>query len=212
QVAWPADEAPTEAEWLRAMAFGGEHVLPPRPERIESEEVLADLAARDRLSAAALEAYADCPVKWLVERLLDPEALEPDPGPVVRAGRAGDGVRDARLAPGAAPADRRPGDPRPDRPGGHLERPLPRARLQGREQRAGGREVGEGAAAPGGALHARRARAHGARAGRRRLRAAPGEGPPPARRPAQPAARGAGRGVRGHRPRERRGARAAPGP
>src|SRR5207248_1743614 len=84
QVAWPADHAPTEAEWRRAMAAAGPDVLPPRPERIESGEVLADLAARDRLSAAALEAYADCPVKWLVERLLDPEALEPDPEPLVR--------------------------------------------------------------------------------------------------------------------------------
>ena len=84
QVAWPADEAPTEAEWRRAMALTGPDVLPPLPERIDSEEVLANLAARDRLSAAALEAYADCPVKWLVERMLDPEALEPDPEPLVR--------------------------------------------------------------------------------------------------------------------------------
>ena len=84
QVAWPADEAPTEAEWRRAMALSGPDVLPPLPERIDSEEVLANLAARDRLSAAALEAYADCPVKWLVERMLDPEALEPDPEPLVR--------------------------------------------------------------------------------------------------------------------------------
>jgi ATP-dependent helicase/DNAse subunit B len=46
--------------------------------------VLAALAARDRVSAAALEAYADCPVKWLVERELRPDALEPDPEPMVR--------------------------------------------------------------------------------------------------------------------------------
>ena len=84
QVAWPPDEAPTEAEWRRAAAFEGPDVLPPRPDGIDSDEVLADLAARDRLSAAALETYADCSVKWLVERLLDPEALEPDPEPLVR--------------------------------------------------------------------------------------------------------------------------------
>jgi ATP-dependent helicase/DNAse subunit B len=84
QVAWPPDEAPTEAEWRRAVAFAGPDVSPRRPDRIDSEEVLANLAARDRLSAAALETYADCPVKWLVERLLDPEALEPDPEPLVR--------------------------------------------------------------------------------------------------------------------------------
>jgi ATP-dependent helicase/DNAse subunit B len=84
QVAWPPEDAPTEAEWRRAAALAGPDVEPPRPERIDSEEVLANLAARDRLSAAALETYADCPVKWLVERLLDPEALEPDPEPLVR--------------------------------------------------------------------------------------------------------------------------------
>jgi ATP-dependent helicase/nuclease subunit B len=84
QVAWPSEEAPTEAEWRRAVAFEGPDELPPRPERIDSPEVLADLAARDRLSAAALETYADCPVKWLVDRLLDPEALEPDAEPLVR--------------------------------------------------------------------------------------------------------------------------------
>ncbi|MEA2388519.1 MAG: hypothetical protein QOG41_1292, partial [Thermoleophilaceae bacterium] len=84
QVAWPLEQAPTEAEWRRAAAFAGPDVVPARPDRIDSPEVLADLAGRDRLSAAALETYADCPVKWLVDRLLDPEALEPDAEPLVR--------------------------------------------------------------------------------------------------------------------------------
>jgi ATP-dependent helicase/DNAse subunit B len=84
EVAWPPERAPTEVEWERAAALAGPRRAPPAPERLESEEVLASLAARDRLSAAALEAYADCPVKWLVDRLLDPEALEPDPEPMVR--------------------------------------------------------------------------------------------------------------------------------
>src|SRR5207244_12152516 len=39
---------------------------------------------RDRRSAGALETYADCPVKWLVDRWLKPDALEPDPEPMVR--------------------------------------------------------------------------------------------------------------------------------
>ncbi|MFL5779780.1 MAG: PD-(D/E)XK nuclease family protein [Thermoleophilaceae bacterium] len=84
QVAWPPDEAPTEAEWRRAQALAGPDVPPSRPGSIDSPEVREYLAARELLSAAALEAYADCPVKWMVDRLLDPEALEPDPEPLVR--------------------------------------------------------------------------------------------------------------------------------
>ena len=36
------------------------------------------------MSAAALERFADCPVKWLVESVLDPEKLAPDPEQMVR--------------------------------------------------------------------------------------------------------------------------------
>ena len=42
------------------------------------------LAERGRSRRAALERFADCPVKWLVERVLRPEALEPDPEQMVR--------------------------------------------------------------------------------------------------------------------------------
>jgi ATP-dependent helicase/DNAse subunit B len=83
-VAWTPAAAPTEVEWERAVALAGPDRSPPGPDRLEAEGVLAELAARDRLSAAALEAYADCPVKWLVERELRPDALEPDPEPMVR--------------------------------------------------------------------------------------------------------------------------------
>jgi ATP-dependent helicase/DNAse subunit B len=83
-VAWTPETAPTEVEWERAVALAGPDHSPPEPGPLESEEVLAALAARDRVSAAALEAYADCPVKWLVESELRPDALEPDPEPMVR--------------------------------------------------------------------------------------------------------------------------------
>ncbi|HEX8054877.1 MAG TPA: PD-(D/E)XK nuclease family protein [Thermoleophilaceae bacterium] len=83
-VTWAAEQAPTEVEWERAAALAGPRRSPPRPERIEAEDVLADLASTTRLSPAALESYADCPVKWLVERRLRPDALEPDPEPMVR--------------------------------------------------------------------------------------------------------------------------------
>jgi ATP-dependent helicase/DNAse subunit B len=36
------------------------------------------------VSAGALETYADCPVKWLVERELQPGRLEPESEPIVR--------------------------------------------------------------------------------------------------------------------------------
>ncbi len=39
---------------------------------------------RTILSGGALESYADCPVKWLVERELAPQRLEPEPDPIAR--------------------------------------------------------------------------------------------------------------------------------
>ena len=49
-----------------------------------SAAALAHVRHRDVVSGGALENYADCPVKWLVERQLSPEAFEPDPEPMVR--------------------------------------------------------------------------------------------------------------------------------
>lgn len=87
-VTWELDSAPTAAEWERALALavgGGE---PVRPDGLHDPAVLADLAARTTFSASALEAFADCPVKWLVDRLLDPFELEPEPEPLVRGSYA----------------------------------------------------------------------------------------------------------------------------
>ena len=36
------------------------------------------------LSPGALEAYANCPVKWLIERQLEPQPMAPDPDPITR--------------------------------------------------------------------------------------------------------------------------------
>jgi RecB family exonuclease len=36
------------------------------------------------LSAGALEAYSDCPVRWLIERELQPQPLTPQPEPITR--------------------------------------------------------------------------------------------------------------------------------
>ena len=50
--------------------------------------LLEDLAARDGVGARALENFADCPVKWLVEDLLRPAELVPDPEAMVRGSYA----------------------------------------------------------------------------------------------------------------------------
>jgi ATP-dependent helicase/DNAse subunit B len=83
-VVWSPDEAPTEVEFERALAARGPRVAPPPPGGISAEEILARLGAQEAFSASALETFADCPVKWLVDRLLHPEALEPDPEQMVR--------------------------------------------------------------------------------------------------------------------------------
>jgi ATP-dependent helicase/DNAse subunit B len=79
--------APTERERLRAIlaeqgAARREAPAPIAP--LTHPDVLAGLAARRSWSASALEAWAGCPVKWFVERLLRPEELVPDPEPMLR--------------------------------------------------------------------------------------------------------------------------------
>jgi ATP-dependent helicase/DNAse subunit B len=83
-VTWSPDDAPTAAEWDRALAASG----PPREERrpgpLADEALLAELGSREAVSAAALERFADCPVKWLVRDVLRPNELAPDPEAMVR--------------------------------------------------------------------------------------------------------------------------------
>ncbi len=83
-VTWPPEEAPTAAEWDRALAARGPRREERHPGPVTSEALLAELAERGPVSAGALERYADCPVKWLVEDVLRPQALEPDAEPLVR--------------------------------------------------------------------------------------------------------------------------------
>jgi ATP-dependent helicase/DNAse subunit B len=87
-VTWTPEAAPTAAEWDRALAAAG----PRREERVAGPlscaALLEELGSREAVSAGALERFADCPVKWLVEDLLRPEALEPDPEAMVRGNYA----------------------------------------------------------------------------------------------------------------------------
>jgi RecB family exonuclease len=50
-------------------------------EPLRDERLLGELAARP-WSASSMERWIGCPVAWFVERLLRPDALEPDPEPL----------------------------------------------------------------------------------------------------------------------------------
>jgi ATP-dependent helicase/DNAse subunit B len=108
QVAWPEGLAPTDREARRGAAA----LAPPRPPApvrpLRAEPVLAALAARATFSASDLEAWAGCPVRWLVDRLLRPQPLEPDPEPLLRGVLAHDILKDVFAALGEGPLT--PGD------------------------------------------------------------------------------------------------------
>jgi ATP-dependent helicase/DNAse subunit B len=85
-VVWPAAAAPTERELARSRAAASAPRAGDVPSPIEALGPVALEHVRHSriLSAGALETYADCPVKWLVERELQPDALEPDPDALAR--------------------------------------------------------------------------------------------------------------------------------
>jgi ATP-dependent helicase/DNAse subunit B len=85
-VVWPLHEAPTARERARAQALAAEKPTAGSGEAplALSQAALAKVRHSEILSAGALESYAECPVKWLVEKELQPDPLEPDPDPVVR--------------------------------------------------------------------------------------------------------------------------------
>lgn len=82
-VTWPLDEAPTAAERARAEALAAPRTE-PQPLASLGPDAQAALRQRDVLSAGGLEAYARCPVRWLVERELAPDRFEPDPEAIAR--------------------------------------------------------------------------------------------------------------------------------
>src|SRR6185312_336448 len=96
-VVWPPAVAPTDVEFERAAAALGPRVEVSGPDGLSDEDLLERLGSQAAFSASALETFADCPVKWLVERLLNPEALEPDPEAMVR-GRYAHEVLELTLA------------------------------------------------------------------------------------------------------------------
>jgi ATP-dependent helicase/DNAse subunit B len=85
-VVWPPGEAPTARELARTEAaacapLAGELAVPVRS---LSQTALRHVRHSEILSGGALEAYGDCPMKWLVDRELQPERIAPEPDPVVR--------------------------------------------------------------------------------------------------------------------------------
>jgi ATP-dependent helicase/DNAse subunit B len=54
---------------------------------LRDERLLEQLRGRI-WSASAIESYIECPMRWFVQRLLDPELLEPEPEPFARGGVA----------------------------------------------------------------------------------------------------------------------------
>ncbi len=85
-VVWDPAAAPTSRELARSEAAAAAPSAgePEVPVRVLSEQARAYVRHQRILSAGALETFADCPMRWLIERELGPAALEPDPAPVVR--------------------------------------------------------------------------------------------------------------------------------
>lgn len=84
-VTWPLDAAPTVREQARAHAAAGPPTITPEGVvQPLSAAALGHVRHRDVVSGGALENYADCPVKWLVERQFAPTPIDPEPEPMVR--------------------------------------------------------------------------------------------------------------------------------
>jgi ATP-dependent helicase/DNAse subunit B len=81
---WPTALAPTEREAARFSAAAAPPAQPAHIGHLHAPAALGPLRERHTWSASQLEVWASCPVKWFVERHLRPEALVPDPEPMIR--------------------------------------------------------------------------------------------------------------------------------
>ena len=87
-VTWPLEQAPTGAEWERAVAATGPRRQDTVVGPLALPAALEPLETKEAVSAGALERFAGCPVSWLVDDVLKPEKLEPDPEAMVRGSYA----------------------------------------------------------------------------------------------------------------------------
>jgi ATP-dependent helicase/nuclease subunit B len=86
-VVWDPAQAPTTREQRLSLAAAGAGIAPAAggPEaRTLGPSTRPYVRHREILSGGALESFAQCPVKWLVERQLQPRELGPEPEPMVR--------------------------------------------------------------------------------------------------------------------------------
>ena len=130
EVTWRPEDAPTAAEWDRAhAATGPRRPRAAAPSRSAPSRCSTSCPRRDAVAARALENFADCPVKWLVEDLLKPEELVPDPEAMVRGSYAHEVLTPHLRAAGRG--DRQPPrDPRqPRRRRAHPDRGAARPEL-----------------------------------------------------------------------------------
>jgi len=118
EVTWPLERAPTPLEAARARAAHGPRVRPGAIGSLRSEAARAALRHQAEVSAGTLESYAECPVKWLVDKELQPRPLAPRPEPLARGdfahrvlertfARLGEEQGSARITPASLPAARR---------------------------------------------------------------------------------------------------------
>ena len=78
---------------LTAHVSSTAHVSAGTRSVLRDRQVLAQLRERP-WSASSLERWIGCPMSWFVERLLRPDALEPDPEPLARGGLAHAALKD----------------------------------------------------------------------------------------------------------------------
>ncbi len=88
EVGWPEGAPPTERERLRAAAAAEPRHREGSIAPLSDSALLADLRERPTWSASGIELWAGCPVKWFVERTLNPEGLTPDPELMLRGALA----------------------------------------------------------------------------------------------------------------------------
>lgn len=81
---WAGFTAPTEREAARFSAAAAPPAQPAHIGHLRAPAALGPLRERHTWSASQLEVWTSCPVKWFVERHLRPEALVPDPEPMIR--------------------------------------------------------------------------------------------------------------------------------
>jgi ATP-dependent helicase/DNAse subunit B len=104
-VGWTSERDGTSPGPQARLAISDRSASSERIAPLRDRELLAELRAHT-WSASSLEVWMSCPVRWLVERLLRADDLDPDPEPLARGGLAHAALKDTleglRLQTGSA--------------------------------------------------------------------------------------------------------------